>query len=80
MMTCRQYVFSLTSGLLDEASTRVRLEAKVHRWMCPYCRAFTKNDQALGQILAQYREQGQALNAIPDSRDQASDQTDSTKR
>lgn len=62
MMSCRQYIFSLTSGLLDEASTRVRLEAKVHRWMCPYCRAFTRNDQALNQVLEQYRAQGQVLN------------------
>lgn len=61
MMNCKQYVFSLTSGQLDEASTRVRLEARVHRWMCPYCRAFTRNDAVLSTVLDQYKQRGQML-------------------
>lgn len=65
MMNCKQYVFSLTSGQLDEAPTRVRMEARVHRWMCPYCRAFTRNDTALTAVLTQYRQQGQMLSAPP---------------
>ncbi|MFN4264469.1 MAG: hypothetical protein ACK4F8_01835 [Aquabacterium sp.] len=68
MMNCKQYVFSLTSGQLDEAPTRVRMEARVHRWMCPYCRAFTRNDAALTQILTQYGQAGRLL-----SEDAASD-------
>lgn len=61
MMNCKQYVFSLTSGQLGEASARVRMEARVHRWMCPYCRAFTRNDEALTQVLTQYRQTGRPL-------------------
>lgn len=60
-MNCKQYVFALTSGQLEEASTIVRMDARVHRWMCPNCRAFTRNDAQITEALANYRAQGRIL-------------------
>jgi len=72
MMQCRDYVFQLTSGQLDEASAGTRLEARVHRWICVRCRAFTHNDAVLTQVLASRRERltGTPL-ASPDGGPQA---------
>ncbi len=67
MMTCKQYVFQLGSGQLNEADTGTRLQARLHRLMCRHCRAFTRNDQALSAILQAARERATA----PQPTDQA---------
>ncbi|MFT3859237.1 MAG: hypothetical protein QM742_17615 [Aquabacterium sp.] len=54
-MKCRQYIFKLTSGQLDEAGLAERLDATRHRWSCRHCRAFTRNDAQLARILADYQ-------------------------
>lgn len=61
MMKCRDYVFQLTSGQLDGAPLATRLEARMHRWVCVRCRAFTHNDQVLGEILERQRERVKAV-------------------
>lgn len=57
MMTCKEYVFKLTSGQLEEADRLERFWAGQHRLMCRHCRAFTRNDQRLDGILAGYKDQ-----------------------
>lgn len=64
MMTCQEYIFKLTSGQLEEAGTVERLWAVQHRLMCSRCRAFTRNDQRLDDIMQAYKEQ---LSKTPDS-------------
>lgn len=54
MMNCKDYIFKLTSGQLEEAGWLVRTQAAQHRMICRRCRAFTRNDQALDGILAGY--------------------------
>lgn len=54
-MKCKEYVFKLTSGQLDDAPLEERLQAKLHRMMCKRCRAFTHNDQKLDAVLADYK-------------------------
>lgn len=72
MMNCKQYVFKLTSGQLDEAGGLERLGAAQHRLFCRRCRAFTRNDQQLSGILADWRahlsepESGTAADAASD--------------
>lgn len=56
MMKCREYIFLLTSGQLQEAPVALRMEAGVHRFMCRKCRAFAHNDGRLDGMLADYRE------------------------
>lgn len=56
MMKCREYIFLLTSGQLQEASAALRMEARMHRLMCRKCRAFTRNDSRLDGMLVDYRE------------------------
>lgn len=56
MMRCKEYIFKLTSGQFENAPLAVKLEARAHRMICKYCRAFTRNDQKLQQILGDYRE------------------------
>jgi hypothetical protein len=56
MMKCREYIFQLTSGQLQDAPKALRLEAAMHRMMCKYCRTFTRNDATLDRMLAGYRE------------------------
>ena len=56
MMKCRQYVFMLSSGQLDEADWLTRIQAGQHRMMCRHCRAFSRNDQALDDIVTGYRD------------------------
>lgn len=56
MMQCRDYIFQLTSGQLDEAGAVQRLWAAQHRLMCRRCRAYTRNDQRLDDILQGYVE------------------------
>ncbi|WP_101050005.1 hypothetical protein [Macromonas nakdongensis] len=55
MMSCREYVFALTSGRLEEAGPTERFWAAQHRLMCRRCRAFTHNDAALDRILQGYQ-------------------------
>lgn len=56
-MKCKDYIFKLTSGQLDDAPADQRLQAKFHLMICKYCRAFTRNDAKLDTVLAGYREQ-----------------------
>ena len=55
-MKCREYIFKLTSGQLQNAPKALRLEAAMHRMMCKYCRTFTRNDAKLDSVLAGYRQ------------------------
>ncbi|HET6789655.1 MAG TPA: hypothetical protein VFW84_04530 [Aquabacterium sp.] len=64
MLTCKDYIFKLTSGQLEEAGTVERLWAVQHRMVCRHCRAFTRNDQRLDDIMQAYKEQ---LSKTPDS-------------
>lgn len=57
MLTCKEYIFKLTSGQLAEAGKIDRLWAWQHRLICRRCRTFTENDQTLSHLLDQYREQ-----------------------
>jgi hypothetical protein len=54
-MKCKEYIFKLTSGQLEEADLLVRLQAVQHRLTCRHCRAFTRNDQRLDRILGDYQ-------------------------
>lgn len=56
-MKCKEYVFKLTSGQLDDAPVGERMQANLHRMVCKYCRAFTRNDAKLDAVLEGYREQ-----------------------
>ncbi|HET8706902.1 MAG TPA: hypothetical protein VFM46_11435, partial [Pseudomonadales bacterium] len=53
---CKEYIFKLTSGQFENAPLIVKLDARMHRMICKYCRAFTKNDQTLDQVIEGYRE------------------------
>lgn len=54
-MKCKEYVFKLTSGQLDDAPANERLQAKFHLMICKYCRAFTRNDAKLGTVLEGFK-------------------------
>ncbi len=64
MMKCREYIFKLTSGQLDQATAFERFLALQHRMMCGRCRSFTKNDAQLDRILTSYRER--ILTPVPE--------------
>lgn len=55
MMNCRDYIFQLTSGQLNQAGSLDRFWAAQHRLICRRCRAFSRNDQQLDAILDSYR-------------------------
>lgn len=55
-MKCREYIFQLTSGQMEEAGTAGKIAAWQHRMICFRCRAFTRNDQALQDMLKGYSE------------------------
>lgn len=55
-MTCKDYIFKLTSGQLEQAPLSLKLEATLHRALCRYCRTFTRNDARLDQALDHYRD------------------------
>lgn len=55
MMSCKTYIFKLTSGQLKEAGLVETLWAAQHRLMCRRCRAFARNDKKLDGLLAGYR-------------------------
>jgi len=65
-MKCQTYIFRLTSGQLDEASWAERLQAAQHRLICHRCRAFTRNDAQLTQIVRDFREHLTDPTAPPD--------------
>lgn len=56
MLSCRDYIFQLTSGQLGEAGPVQRVRAAQHRLMCRRCRAYTHNDQRLDAIVQGYAE------------------------
>lgn len=55
-MNCKDYVFKLSSGQLKNAPLALKMEARLHCLICKYCRAFTRNDQRLDQIIEDYRD------------------------
>lgn len=57
MMKCREFIFLLTSGQLEDAPAPRRLEAGLHRLMCRKCRSFARNDAQLDRLLAGCREE-----------------------
>jgi hypothetical protein len=56
MMTCKQYIFYITSGQAEESGTLDRFWAAQHRLICHRCRSYTRNDQQLSVLLKDYRE------------------------
>jgi len=56
MMTCREYIFMLSSGQLDDASKGLKMQAAAHRMICKRCRTFTRNDRTLDGLLEDYRQ------------------------
>lgn len=54
MMRCKEYVFLVSSGQLDDAPLATRLAGGAHRLMCRHCRAFTANDRVLSEVLAKH--------------------------
>lgn len=56
-MKCRDYIFELTSGRLEEGGWWMQTQARTHRLLCVRCRAFTRNDQALRDALQARRVQ-----------------------
>jgi hypothetical protein len=56
MMKCKEYIFKLTSGQLQEADLSDRFWAAQHRMACRHCRAFTRNDVRLDGILQSYKD------------------------
>ena len=54
-MTCKEYIFKLTSGQLVDAGLIERFWAGQHRLMCRRCRSFTTNDEKLGKAVRAYR-------------------------
>jgi hypothetical protein len=55
MMKCREYIFLISSGKIDDVAVAVRLEAGMHRLICKYCRGFSRNNKQLDKMLAAYR-------------------------
>jgi hypothetical protein len=55
MMSCKEYIFRLTSGQLAQATGMQRFWAAQHRLMCRRCRAFTHNDRRLTELMGRYR-------------------------
>lgn len=66
MMTCKQYIFKLTSGQLADAGMGERLWATQHKLMCRHCRAFTHNDKQLDAVLQAYQTRLTQPDAPPD--------------
>lgn len=66
-LVCRDYVFLLTSGQLDEARWDLKLRATHHRLVCRRCRAFTHNDAALDRIFDEHKARTETLTQlVPD--------------
>lgn len=62
-MKCRDYIFKLTSGQLEDAPLSLRLDARLHLLACSRCRAFTSNNKKLDRILTAYRQELQSPQA-----------------
>lgn len=56
MMNCKEYIFKLTSGQLEDAGRLERFWGAQHRLMCRRCRAFSANNDQLSDILKGYKE------------------------
>jgi hypothetical protein len=63
-LVCREYIFLLTSGQLDDARWDLKLRATQHRLSCRRCRAFTHNDEALDRILAEQKARTESLTQL----------------
>lgn len=48
MLNCREYASSVSSGELERAGIGIRLAAAYHWLICKYCRAYTRQQRALG--------------------------------
>lgn len=55
MMSCKTYIFKLTSGQLKGAGLIETMWAVQHRLMCRRCRAFSRNNEKLDGVLTGYR-------------------------
>lgn len=64
-MKCRDYIFQLTSGQLEDAGTATQIAAWQHRMICFRCRAFTRNDRALQDMLKGYNDHLQSSPTPP---------------
>lgn len=64
-MKCREYIFQLTSGQADEAGAATKLAAWQHRMICFRCRAFTRNNEALQNMLEGYNDHLKTPQAQP---------------
>lgn len=65
-MTCEDYIFKLTSGQLEEAGRLDSLRAAQHRLSCRRCRAFTRNNEKLDHILADFKDRLTQPDGAPD--------------
>jgi hypothetical protein len=63
-LVCREYIFLLTSGQLEEARWDLKLRATQHRLSCRRCRAFTRNDEALERILGEHKARTETLTQL----------------
>ena len=73
MMKCREFIFLLTSGQLNQAGFAVRADARVHRLMCKRCNTFYRNNQQLDQWLVASKQELRSLSVNDqqqDTRDQ----------
>jgi hypothetical protein len=55
-MKCQEYVNRLASGQLRQASLAEKFWAMQHRMICKRCKAFTRNDERLSEIIQGYRK------------------------
>lgn len=63
-LICREYIFLLTSGQLDDPDWNLKLRATQHRLACRRCRAFTRNDEALDRILGEQKARSESLTQL----------------
>jgi len=48
VLTCKEFARLVASGALAELSFWLRLEARVHAWLCQHCRRYQKQIHSLG--------------------------------
>jgi hypothetical protein len=48
MIRCKSVAELITSGQINDASPWVRLEVKLHLWMCRYCARLARQIKQLG--------------------------------
>ncbi len=51
MMSCKTYVFLVTSGKIEESNKLESMDAAFHGLMCKKCRRFKKNNALLNSYL-----------------------------